>query len=222
MILKYREKEKRRLCILGDTLLKWAWHVVLRNTIKKDVNFSNSPNTFGMANQCQVAIHSVQQCIDEGETPIHMDAVSAFPTVARSACFDYVKSRGPIYQRAFPLINLLYASKTSAVLFRSGTPIHQFIATTGSYQGCVSGGYMHAFGTIRSALQFSGKICQIWDDVCLLRNPLQIKQQVIDQYRTCHQVLDGPKLRTIAQRSRTSKCTIVHRRFSTNPWLMNE
>ena len=197
MILKYRNKDKRRTCILGDVLLKWGWHLVLRNTVKKDVNFASSPNTFGSSNQCQVSIHCVQKSIEEGNTPVHMDAVSAFPTVCRTAAFDYVRSRGSIYERAFPLMNMMYAARSTAVVFCNGHIVHTFTASTGSHQGCVSGGYIHAFGTLRASLKFPSEISQVWDDVTILRPASGLTAKVIAAYAACRQDLSGPKLQTL-------------------------
>lgn len=213
LILQYRDKDKQRLCLLGDCLLKWAWHVVLKNTLKNDDNFKRSMNTFGMKNQCQVVIHTIQQIVTTGGEPTTLDAVSAFPTVSRIAAFQYLDSRRSVYERTFPLINMIYATQGRAVVFVRGAATHVMISSTGGNQGCVSGPYLHAFGTIRSTLKFHRTIAQVVDDVNIIRDMANVTPKVIEEFRTCNQIMDGPKMKTLTKETLPSRVLggmIVH------------
>lgn len=197
MIIKYVDCDKRRLCLISDTLLKWGFHIVLRGRMSQDSNFQLSSNTFGMSGQCQIVIHAVQHVIDKGTVPIQMDSVSAFPTVSRTAIFDYLQSRSGIYSDAFPLINLVYSSPSFAKLYFQGSPIHTFMSTTGSHQGCVSGPALYAFGTIRANLKVGPGIAQMADDFYTIVESPQLFPKVIEEFKKSDQVLDGPKMRTL-------------------------
>lgn len=198
IILRYVAKDKRRLCLCSDTLLKLCWHVVLRGVIAKDQNFAHSANTYSMKGQCQLSVHTVQHVINNGIVPTQMDAISAFPTASRFAAFEYLASRENIYGNAFPLFNMIYGSPSYARLFLHGETRYVFVSTTGGNQGCVSGPLFHAVSTIRTTLKFSKSICQVADDITTIKEEAELETKVIAEFKKVEQDLDGPKKKLLS------------------------
>lgn len=127
-----------------------------------------------------------------------MDAVSAFPTADRHAAFEYLLSRRAIYGNAFNMYNLIYSQHTQAKLFVDGKVYHVFVSTTGSNQGCVSGPITHALATIRANLEVGPGVCQVADDIHLLKQNAALQARLIAAFKRVNQVLDGPKMKTLS------------------------
>ena len=91
-------------------------------------------------NGCAVAVQANQIALDEGFIILSTDAANAFNALKRTPAFQYLVSRGKIYQPLFAYTNLFYARSTVCHLFaRDGSIILSQTITNGTSQGCVSG-----------------------------------------------------------------------------------
>ena len=192
-VLRYENADKRRTLMCPDVLLKWSLQVVLQDTLSKDTRLQRSANTYGSPYQCQSAVHMVQHAIDNGETPAKMDAVSAFPTVCRIAAFEYLRSHTVIYSKTYALMNLIYASSSNTIFFHQGSIVKTLTSTTGSHQGCTSGGFLHCVATIETVTRLKTDIVQVADDVHCIRNTKETFNAVVSGFAKISQKMDGPK-----------------------------
>lgn len=201
IFLKRREMTKIRGIHLMDTLLKVSWNVVLRS-LAQDPFFDKSPQLAGLKMQCQSAILAIQYALDMGLDVIRMDAVNAFPTVSRFDAFEYLRGRPVLYQRAYALVNMLYASPSFVHYFEAGAVVKEYILTTGTMQGCVSGPWFYKIATALRSKPFFHKAIQIVDDMYCFSIPDAV--EVVKSFAQIDQVMNGPKLTIISRRSSSS------------------
>lgn len=198
LVIRYPLKDKRRMVLNSDTLLKTSWHCVLRDKVKRDPILQRSVQTYGLPRQCQVASHAVQMALDNKVTVTQLDATSAFPTIDRRATFHYLHKHRHHYSDTFPLMNLLYAQKTSARFYTDDGYRH-FIIHQGSLQGCVSGPPVYTLGTIETSSAFPRQLIQIADDTHLLQTG--IKDAVVLAFARINQNMNGDKTKLITPTS---------------------
>ena len=192
VILQYTGTEKRRLISISDTLLKLAFHIVFTDTLQKDQQLHKSGHTIGLSGQCQIAVAAIQQAVNNNVQVMRYDAVSAHPTISRHAAFAYFKKYSHLYHNTFPLINLLYSSKSFSTVFANdGHPLYRFTSTAGTFQGCVSANPFYTCATITTTLSLHPNIVQVADDIHTLRD--FDPTTVTNAFAQIDQKLDGPK-----------------------------
>lgn len=197
LFLKKIECTKLRGIHLMDGILKVCWNIVLRS-LPNDPFFDKSPQIAGLKHQCQSAIFTLQHALDLGLDVVRMDAVNAFPSVSRFEAFEYLRQRPVIYQRAFPLVNLIYGSASFVRVFRDGVVVHEYVLTTGTMQGCVSGPWFYKIATAARSKPFHRKSIQIVDDMyCFSINDAV---DVVKSFADIDQTMNGAKLRIITRK----------------------
>lgn len=195
--LQYISKPgKTRPVTIIDTLIKVAWNAVLYDII--DDTLMNSSNTYGRKGSCQLAIHTVQEALNQGEAVITLDADNAFNTLHRQPAFDYLLRHRRQYKKTFHLVNFFYSNETFATWFRQGgMPSSTYTITTGARQGCVSSMWFYTLGTLDTNTKYRKHIIQVADDIYIFSNALQVADDIIDAFASIGQRLNGPKTRIL-------------------------
>jgi hypothetical protein len=170
-ILQYPGKERMCAIVIMDTLLKLSWHLVITDLLSKDTNYTKSPHVGGLPGQCSIALAAIQHAITHGIPVVRCDAVVAFPNICRHTMFDYIQKHESIYHRIFGLMNLIYGSRTYVTYFINGVAKRTFVQTTGSLQGCVSGGFGYTLGTLATSVKYASKMVQVVNDVHIIGLP---------------------------------------------------
>ena len=205
--LCYKSKaSKVRPVIMLDTLTKVSWHVVLSSCPADELN--STSQTTSRSGGCQLAIAAIQSALNEDRIIVSMDAVNAYNTVSRHAAFEFLRRNRDTMKRLFPLVNMFYARASVATWFNGSMPVFSVTITIGSRQGCVSGLHILEWATASVNRRHRQHITQVADDVTIIGDHTRV-QDVIRDYATVGQRLDGPKMRILCSEARKAEASTL-------------
>ena len=196
---EYIAKEgKIRNIVILDGITKICWNIIFWN-LPEDPHVENSGSVFNKKGQCTLATHTIQGALNEGRVVIILDAKNAFPTLLRSAFFDYIQKHYRVYGIMVNFMNMMYAQPIHAKWFAHGRDPITYDITNGTIQGCISGPKLYTLGTIDVHHNCGKVLVQVADDVTVIAksDPIGNALNVIQRFASVGQQLAGPKTKIL-------------------------
>jgi hypothetical protein len=162
MLALKKPNGKVRPIVIGSTLVKLAWKVVIKHVCNAAVL---SPHQFVGRRPCERAIHKATKDLRHGSTLVSFDAANAFNEIMRAAVHRALLKHTSLH----PALHLFYATYLHPSHAMCGT--RSVTIAEGVKQGCAAGPFLFLLGISdvinRVAAKHKCSVRAVADDIML-------------------------------------------------------